>query len=190
MEIIISTFKGIHYLIYIFFWAKLTKMIFQSDKRRSRKSRKQTQEKMPFKSAWKVVIHRVILKSTRSSKKTEYLDRLSPQSQSGLKWTHGEVAVFGSTVYKIFALKCQKLHTPLASLAPCVIKETHIFPTVVSRPSCLQISLHWCPAITLYIPATPQSVAPNDSSTEWTAGSVRIYCVTPFTFFFTPIQKY
>ena len=23
------------------------------------------------------------------------------------KWTHGEVAVFGSTVYKIFALKCQ-----------------------------------------------------------------------------------
>ena len=170
MEIIISTFKGIHYLIYIFFWAKLTKMIFQSDKRRSRKSRKQTQEKMPFKSAWKVVIHRVIFKSTRSSKKTEYLDRLSPQSQSGLKWTHEEVAVF-------------------ASLAPCVIKETHIFPTVVSRPSCLQISLHWCPAITLYIPATPQSVAPNDSSTEWTAGSVRIYCVTPFTFFFTPIQK-
>ena len=38
------------------------------------------------------------------------------------KWTHGEVAVFGSTVYKIFALKCQKLRTPLASLAPCVIK--------------------------------------------------------------------
>ena len=37
------------------------------------------------------------------------------------KWTHGEVAVFGSTVYKIFALKCQKLRTPLASLAPCVI---------------------------------------------------------------------
>ena len=36
------------------------------------------------------------------------------------KWTHGEVAVFGSTVYKIFALKCQKLRTPLASLAPCV----------------------------------------------------------------------
>ena len=35
------------------------------------------------------------------------------------KWTHGEVAVFGSTVYKIFALKCQKLRTPLA---PCVIK--------------------------------------------------------------------
>ena len=33
------------------------------------------------------------------------------------KWTHGEVAVFGSTVYKIFALKCQKLRTPLA---PCV----------------------------------------------------------------------
>ena len=25
------------------------------------------------------------------------------------KWTHGEVAVFGSTIYKIFALKCQKL---------------------------------------------------------------------------------
>ena len=38
------------------------------------------------------------------------------------KWTHVEVAVFGSTVYKIFALKCQKLRTPLASLAPCVIK--------------------------------------------------------------------
>ena len=38
------------------------------------------------------------------------------------KWTHGEVATFGSTVYKIFALKCQKLRTPLASLAPCVIK--------------------------------------------------------------------
>ena len=38
------------------------------------------------------------------------------------KWTHGEVAVFGSTVYKIFALKCQKLHTTLASLAPCVMK--------------------------------------------------------------------
>ena len=35
-----------------------------------------------------------------------------------LKWTHGEVAVFGSTVYRIFALKCQKLRTPLASLAP------------------------------------------------------------------------
>ena len=70
----------------------------------------------------------------------EYLDRLSPQSKSGSKWihgevmfffsvgevatskwTHGEVAVFGSTVYKIFALKCQKLRTPLASLAPCVI---------------------------------------------------------------------
>ena len=34
------------------------------------------------------------------------------------KWTHGKVAVFGSTVYKIFALKCQKLRTPLA---PCVI---------------------------------------------------------------------
>ena len=28
------------------------------------------------------------------------------------KWTHGEVAVFGSTVYKIFALKWQKLRTP------------------------------------------------------------------------------
>ena len=25
------------------------------------------------------------------------------------KWTHGEVTVFGSVVYKIFALKCQKL---------------------------------------------------------------------------------
>ena len=37
------------------------------------------------------------------------------------KWTHGEVAVFGSTVYKIFALKCQKLRTPLASLASCII---------------------------------------------------------------------
>ena len=37
------------------------------------------------------------------------------------KWTHGEVAVFGSTVYKIFALKCQKLRTSLASLTPCVI---------------------------------------------------------------------
>ena len=33
------------------------------------------------------------------------------------KWTHGEVAVFGPTVYKIFALKCQKLRTPLTSLA-------------------------------------------------------------------------
>ena len=69
----------------------------------------------------------------------EYLDRLSPQSQGGQKWihgevifftigeaatskwTHGEVAVFGSTVYRIFALKCQKLRTPLASLAPCVM---------------------------------------------------------------------
>ena len=39
------------------------------------------------------------------------------------KWTHGEVTVFGSTVYKIFALKCQKLRTLLASLAPCVIKN-------------------------------------------------------------------
>ena len=38
------------------------------------------------------------------------------------KWTHGEVAVFGSTVYKIFALKCQKLRTPLA---PCVITPLH-----------------------------------------------------------------
>ena len=36
------------------------------------------------------------------------------------KWTHGEVAVFSSTVNKIFALKCQKLRTPLA---PCVIKD-------------------------------------------------------------------
>ena len=34
------------------------------------------------------------------------------------KWTHGEVAVFGSTVYKIFALKSRKLRTPLA---PCVM---------------------------------------------------------------------
>ena len=42
------------------------------------------------------------------------------------KWTHGEVAVFGSTVYKIFALKCQKLRTPLASLAPCVKIATKI----------------------------------------------------------------
>ena len=39
------------------------------------------------------------------------------------KWKHGEVAVFGSTVCKIFTLKCQKLHTPLASLAPCVISS-------------------------------------------------------------------
>ena len=38
-----------------------------------------------------------------------------------LKWTHGEVANFGSTVYKIFVLKCQKLRTPLASLALCII---------------------------------------------------------------------
>ena len=37
------------------------------------------------------------------------------------KWKHREVAVFGSTAYKIFALKCQKLRTPLASLTPCVI---------------------------------------------------------------------
>ena len=42
------------------------------------------------------------------------------------KWTHGEVAVFGSTVYKIFALKFQKLRTPLASLAPCVIKKISV----------------------------------------------------------------
>ena len=35
---------------------------------------------------------------------------------------------FGSTVYKIFALKCQKkLHTPLASLAPCVINVNKYF---------------------------------------------------------------
>ena len=40
------------------------------------------------------------------------------------KSTHGEVAVFGSTVYRIFAFKCQKLRTPLALLAPCVMK-TH-----------------------------------------------------------------
>ena len=39
------------------------------------------------------------------------------------KWKHGEVAVYGSTVYKFLALKCQKLRTPLASLAPCVIKQ-------------------------------------------------------------------
>ena len=32
-----------------------------------------------------------------------------------------EVAVFGSTVYRIFALKCQKLRTLHASLVPCVI---------------------------------------------------------------------
>ena len=44
------------------------------------------------------------------------------------KWTNGEVAAFGSTVYKIFALKCQKLRTPLASLAPCV-KICHTFFT-------------------------------------------------------------
>ena len=54
----------------------------------------------------------------------EYLDRLSPQSQSDQKWTHGEVAVFGSTVYKIFALKYQKWRTPLASLAPCETRNT------------------------------------------------------------------
>ena len=38
------------------------------------------------------------------------------------------MAVFGSTIYKIFALKCQKLRTPLASLAPCV-KICHTFFT-------------------------------------------------------------
>ena len=100
---------------------------------------------MPFESAWKVVITRVVFKSRRSSKKkrpikssSEYLNRLSPQSQCSSKrihgeviffsvgeaatsrWTHGEMAVFGSTVYKVFALKCQKLRTPIASLAPCV----------------------------------------------------------------------
>ena len=32
------------------------------------------------------------------------------------KWTHGEVAVFGSTVYKIFALKFQKLRNDFAIL--------------------------------------------------------------------------
>ena len=46
------------------------------------------------------------------------------------KWTHGEVAVFGSTVYKIFALKCQKLRNPLASLAPCVIKIVKILSVI------------------------------------------------------------
>ena len=47
------------------------------------------------------------------------------------KWTHGEVAVFGFTVYKIFVLKCQKLRTPLASLAPCVISERLCLPVVI-----------------------------------------------------------
>ena len=32
------------------------------------------------------------------------------------KWTHGEVAVFGSTVYKIFALKCQKFNISIEGL--------------------------------------------------------------------------
>ena len=50
-----------------------------------------------------------------------------------LKWTHGEVAVFGSTVYKIFALKCQKLRTPLASLAPCVMKKKISFYSKMTR---------------------------------------------------------
>ena len=78
---------------------------------------------------WSVVIHRAVFKSRRSSKKKkpiklspEYLDRLSPQSQSGSKrihgevmfffsvgeaatskWTYGEMAVFGSTVYTKFS---------------------------------------------------------------------------------------
>ena len=51
----------------------------------------------------------------------EKWDFFSIGEAANLKWTHGEVAVFDSTVYKIFALKFQKLRTPLASLAPCVI---------------------------------------------------------------------
>ena len=57
---------------------------------------------------------------------TRKSDVFSPVGEAATsKWTHGEVAVFGSTVYKIFALKCQKLRNPLASLrSPCVIKES------------------------------------------------------------------
>ena len=55
------------------------------------------------------------------------------------KWTHGEVAVFGSTVYRIFALKCQKLRTPLASLAPCVMKETNSCFLRIARKALVRI---------------------------------------------------
>ena len=56
---------------------------------------------------------------------TRKSDVFSPVGEAATsKWTHGEVAVFGSTVYKIFALKCQKFRNTLASLAPCVIKES------------------------------------------------------------------
>ena len=70
------------------------------------------------------------------------MDRLSPQSQSGskwihgevmffffvseaatLKWTHGEVAVFGSTVYKIFALKSQTKIAHSARFARSMCKK-------------------------------------------------------------------
>ena len=44
------------------------------------KGRKQTQEKMLFKSAWKVLIHRVVFKSRRSSKKKRPM-KLSPEGR-------------------------------------------------------------------------------------------------------------
>ena len=92
---------------------------------------------MPFKSAWKLsvvqakvadeIISRVFepISSTISkqlkmdTRRSEVFFSVGEAATS--KWTHGKVAVFGSTVYQIFLLKCQKLRTPLASLAPCVI---------------------------------------------------------------------
>ena len=95
-------------------------------------------KRCPFKGAWKLsVVHpkeadqiisrefRPIISTFSKWLKVDTWRRdvfFSVGEAATSKWTHGEVAVFGSTVYKIFAFKCQKLGTPLASLAPCVIR--------------------------------------------------------------------
>ena len=102
-------------------------------------------EKMPFKSVWKLSvvqakvadesISRVFEPIISTISKRLKMDTwrsdvfFSVGEAATSKWTHGELAVFGSTVYKIFKPKCQKLRTLLASLAPCVISwsKTRIF---------------------------------------------------------------
>ena len=102
------------------------------------KGKKQTQEKMPFKSARKLSVVQAkeadqiislvfgpIISTISKWLKMDtwrsdvFFPWLGEAATS--KWTHGEVSVFGSTVYRIFALKCQKLRTPF------VITKNYIF---------------------------------------------------------------
>ena len=80
---------------------------------------------MPFKCAWKLsvvqakqadeIISRVFEPIISPISKRLKMDTrrsdvfFSVGEAATSKWTHGEVAVFGSTVYKIYALKCQIL---------------------------------------------------------------------------------